>query len=77
LIDNVTKAIVITDDLVASAGERFERHNPQVGNVLVVCDNSVGALVLGNISPRQFPNPTLMVWIPISPSSVLTFCAPS
>jgi hypothetical protein len=66
LIPNDTTVVVITNDLVASAGEGFVLRISQAENVVVVGENSMGALTFGNISVHQLPNSKLMVWLPIN-----------
>jgi hypothetical protein len=66
LIENDTTVVVITNDLVASSGEGFVMRMSQAENVVVVGENTMGALTFGNISTHQLPNSKLMVWIPIN-----------
>jgi hypothetical protein len=66
LISNDTKVIVITNNLIASAGEGFVMRISQVENVLVVGENTKGCLTFGNISLHQLPHSKLMIWIPIN-----------
>lgn len=66
LIDNNTTVIVITNDLVASAGEGFVMRLSQAENVVVVGENTMGALTFGNISIHQLPNSKMQVRMPIN-----------
>jgi hypothetical protein len=66
LILNDTTVIVVTNDLVASAGEGFVLRISQLENVIVVGENSMGALTFGNISAHQLPHSRLMIWMPIN-----------
>ncbi len=65
-IPNQTTIIVITNGLVASAGEGFVMRVSQAENVVVVGENTMGALTFGNISLHQLPNSGLEVWMPIN-----------
>jgi hypothetical protein len=66
LIANDTTVIVITNEYVASAGEGLVLRISQAENVVVVGENSMGALTFGNISSHQLPNSRLMIWMPIN-----------
>lgn len=66
LIPNDTTVIVITNDLVASAGEGFVLRASQLENVLVVGENTMGCLTFGNISAHKLPHSNLMIWMPIN-----------
>ena len=66
LIPNETTVIVITNNLIASAGEGFVMRISQAENVLVVGENTMGCLTFGNISLHQLPNSMIKVWMPIN-----------
>jgi drug/metabolite transporter superfamily protein YnfA len=66
LIANDTTVIVVTNDQVASAGEGLIMRISQAENVVVVGENSMGALIFGNISAHRLPHSGLMVWLPIN-----------
>jgi hypothetical protein len=66
LIANDTTVIVVTNDLVASAGEGLVMRMSQAENVVVVGENTMGALTFGNLSAHQLPHSGLMVWLPIN-----------
>lgn len=66
LIPNDTTVIVITNDQVASAGEGFVMRISQAENVVVVGENTMGALTFGNGSLHQLPNSKMRVWMPIN-----------
>jgi len=66
LIPNDTTVIVVTNDLVASAGEGLVLRISQLENVMIVGENSMGALTFGNISAHQLPHSRLMIWMPIN-----------
>lgn len=66
LIANDTTIVVITNNLVASAGEGFVLRLSQAENVVVVGENSMGALTFGNISMHQLPYSKLTIWLPIN-----------
>jgi len=65
-IPNETTVIVITNGLVASAGEGFVMRVTQAENVVVVGENTMGALTFGNISLHRLPNSGIDVWLPIN-----------
>lgn len=66
LIPNETTVVIITNGLVASAGEGFVLRASQLENVVVVGENTMGCLTFGNISAHKLPNSNLMVWMPIN-----------
>ena len=66
LIPNDTTVVVITNDEVASAGEGLVMRISQAENVVVVGENTMGALTFGNGSLHQLPNSKLKVWMPIN-----------
>lgn len=66
LIINDTTVVVVTNDLVASAGEGFVLRSSQLENVVVVGENTMGCLTFGNISAHMLPHSNLMVWMPIN-----------
>jgi len=66
LIPNDTTVIVVTNDQVASAGEGLVMRISQAENVVVVGENSMGALTFGNISAHQLPHSKLMIWMSIN-----------
>lgn len=66
LIANDTTVVVVINNLVASAGEGFVLRISQAENVVVVGENSMGALTFGNISMHQLPYSKLTVWLPIN-----------
>jgi hypothetical protein len=66
LIPNASTLIVIADGGVASAGEGFLSYlYRQVENVVVVGENSLGALTFGQVSFHQLPYSRLRVVLPI------------
>jgi hypothetical protein len=65
-IPNDTTVVVVTNGLVASAGEGFVMRVRQAGNVFVVGENTHGALTFGNVSLHQLPRSGLKVWLPIN-----------
>jgi hypothetical protein len=65
-IENDTKIVVITDGRVASAGEGFVMRVKQAENVVVVGENTLGALTFGNISLHVLPESGIKVWLPIN-----------
>ncbi len=65
-IPNETTIVIITNGLVASAGEGFVMRARQAENVIVVGENTMGALTFGNVSYHQLPNSRLDVWLPIN-----------
>jgi len=66
LIQNDTTVVVVTNNLVASAGEGLVMRISQAENVLFVGENTMGCLTFGNISLHQLPNSNLKVWMPIN-----------
>jgi len=66
LIPNDTTVIVVTNRLVASAGEGLVMRISQVENVMVVGENTQGCLTFGNNSAHRLPNSGLMIWMPIN-----------
>ena len=66
LIPNDTTVIIVMNGLVASAGEGFIMRASQAENVVLVGENSMGALTFGNISTHQLPHSRLKVQLPIN-----------
>jgi hypothetical protein len=66
LIPNDTTVIVVTNGKVASAAEGFIIYLQQVENVIIVGENTWGALVFGQMSLHQLPHSKLSVYLPIS-----------
>jgi hypothetical protein len=66
LIPNDTTVIIVMNDLVASAGEGLIMRASQMENVVLVGENSMGALTFGNISTHQLPHSRLKVTLPIN-----------
>ena len=66
LISNDTTVVLVTNNLVASAGEGMVLRSSQVENVLVVGENTRGCLTFGNISLHQLPHSKIKVWMPIN-----------
>ena len=66
VIPNDTTLIVIIDGNVASSGEGFIHYLFQVENVVVVGENSKGALTFGPVSRHQLPHSKLFVALPIN-----------
>jgi hypothetical protein len=66
LIPNDTTVIVITNGLVASAGEGLVMRISQLENVMVVGENTKGCLTFGNGSAYKLPHSGMMVWMPIN-----------
>jgi hypothetical protein len=66
LISNDTTVIVVMNEYVASAGEGAVMRISQAENVVVVGENSMGALTFGNVSLHQLPNSKLKIWLPIN-----------
>lgn len=66
VISNATTVVVVTNGLVASAGEGFVMRMRQAENVIVVGENTHGALTFGNVSLHQLPCSGLKVWMPIN-----------
>jgi C-terminal processing protease CtpA/Prc len=65
-IPNDTTLIVVTNGLVASAAEGFLIYLQQVENVVVVGENTHGALVFGQMTLHRLPHSNLSVYLPIS-----------
>jgi len=66
LIPNDTTLIVVTDQAIASAGEGVLSYlQRQVENVVVVGENTLGALTFGQVSFHQLPHSKLRVVLPI------------
>jgi hypothetical protein len=66
LIPNDTTVIIVMNGLVASAGEGLIMRASQAENVVLVGENSRGALTFGNISTHQLPHSRLKVTLPIN-----------
>jgi hypothetical protein len=66
LIPNDTTVIVVTNNLVASAGEGMVMRVSRLENVIVVGENSMGALTFGNVSTHKLPHSGLMIWLSIN-----------
>ena len=66
LIANDTTVGLVTNNLVASAGEGMVLRISQAENVVVVAENTMGCLTFGNLSARQLPHSRLMIWMPIN-----------
>ena len=66
LIPNDTTLIIVMNGLVASAGEGLIMRASQAENVVLVGENSRGALTFGNISYHQLPHSRLKVRLPIN-----------
>jgi hypothetical protein len=66
LIPNDTTLIIAMNSLVASAGEGLVMRASQAENVVLVGENSMGALTFGNISTHQLPHSRLTVQLPIN-----------
>lgn len=65
-IPNNTTLIVLIDANVGSAAEGFISYLYQVENVVLVGENTWGALTYGQISNHRLPNSKLLVGLPIS-----------
>jgi hypothetical protein len=66
LIPNDTTLIVVVDQSVASAGEGLLSYfHQQVENVVIVGENTSGALTFGQVSAHQLPHSKLRVVLPI------------
>ena len=63
---NQTTVVVVTNGLVGSAGEGLVMRASRMENVVVVGENTRGALTFGNVSLHQLPNSGLDVWLPIN-----------
>jgi hypothetical protein len=66
LIPNDTTLVIVMNGLVASAGEGFVMRASQAENVVLVGENSRGALTFGNISYHLLPHSRLRVTLPIN-----------
>ncbi len=66
LIPNDTTVVLVTNNLVASAGEGMVMRISQAENVVVVGENTMGCLTFGNLSAHQLPHSKLMIWMPIN-----------
>jgi hypothetical protein len=66
LIPNDTTLILVMNDLVASAGEGLIMRASQAENVVLVGENTMGALTFGNISNHQLPHSRLVVRLSIN-----------
>lgn len=66
LIQNPTTIIVVMDGKVASAGEGLLSYLSGVQNVVLVGENSAGALTFGQNSYHRLPNSGALVILPIS-----------
>ena len=64
LIPNDTTLIIVTNSLVASSGEGMVMRASQAENVLLVGENTMGCLTLGNAGIFQLPNSRLKVHLP-------------
>jgi hypothetical protein len=58
--------IVLVDQDVGSAAEGFLCYLQQVDNVVLVGENSGGAVTYGQMTMHMLPNSRLSVWLPIS-----------
>jgi hypothetical protein len=66
LIPNDATLIVVTDQVVASAGEGLLSYlHRQMENVVIVGENTAGALTFGQVSVHQLPHSKLRVVLPI------------
>jgi hypothetical protein len=66
LIPNDTTLILVMNSLVASAGEGLIMRASQAENVVLVGENTMGALTFGNAGTYQLPHSRLMVHLPIN-----------
>jgi len=66
LIPNDTTLIIVMNGLVASAGEGLIMRASQLENVVLVGENSMGAVTFGNHSTHQLPHSRLTVSMPIN-----------
>jgi hypothetical protein len=66
LIPNDTTLILVMNDLVASAGEGLIMRASQAENVVLVGENTMGALTFGNAGTYRLPHSRLMVHLPIN-----------
>jgi len=65
-ISNDTTVIVVTNGSVASAAEGCIIYLQQVENVILVGENTCGALVFGQMTLHQLPHSKLSLYLPIS-----------
>ncbi|MBU7023160.1 MAG: hypothetical protein HXS40_03250 [Theionarchaea archaeon] len=65
-IPSDTTLIVVINGSVASAAEGFIMYLQQVENVVLVGENTMGALVFGQMTLHKLPNSALSVRLPIS-----------
>jgi hypothetical protein len=66
LIANDTTVVLVTNNLVASAGEGMVLRMSQAENVVVVGETTTGCLTFGNLSAHKLPHSRLTLWIPIN-----------
>ena len=66
IIPNRTTIVIITNGLVASAGEGFVMRASRLENVVVVGENTRGALTFGNGGLHRLPRSRIAVWMPIN-----------
>ena len=66
VIPNDTTVIVVVNEYVTSAAEGFLIYLQQVENVILVGENSGGALVFGQMTLHQLPHSTIPCNLPIS-----------
>jgi hypothetical protein len=66
MIPNNMTLIVLIDSNVFSSGEGFISYLNQVENVVIVGENSGGALIYGQMTYHVLPNSKLSVYLPIS-----------
>lgn len=66
LIENDTTLIIISNRLVASAGEGLIMRASQAENVVLVGENSMGCLTFGNAGTHQLPHSRLTLQLPIN-----------
>jgi hypothetical protein len=64
LIPNDTTLILVMNDLVASSGEGLIMRASQAENVVLVGENTRGALTFGNAGTHQLPHSRLTVHLP-------------
>ena len=66
LIANDATIAIVMNGMVASAGEGLIMRASQAENVILVGENTMGALTFGNVSTHQLPNSGLAVSLPIN-----------
>jgi hypothetical protein len=66
LIPNDTTLVLVMNGLVASSGEGLIMRASQAENVVLVGENTMGALTFGNAGTHQLPHSRLMVRLPIN-----------